>query len=417
MLSTSKDILKFADVFHMSVRKTESFNMKKMGSALVEYILPIAIIGILVGWGLYALSQNNVILNFFASSNNSTINKSAGSIVIGNISDNTLNISAGGQYGGSKATPVEKCVAGKCTIDFGDYYLKNIPEDFSDFISTAGSAGASHELSSIMEQLATQLEIEGEAAAAEEFRKLANLGHFTANMQKQIEADANFCSSDPDPGACFIDKIKNTKTITIPSEVSSLLPDTNFTGQIDYFTLQRTSSVGFARMMKNTNPTYYENNKNKFPGFKMLEYLDNLQSSSASTPIKNTAIALIQQLSDVSSIMDKGVQAFFYNTYGGTSVDGYNYNYYNDNSDLVYDDFNMYYSNDYADFYHTSPTSGTAGYDVMTGSRIFLDVSAPDFPTVSSIKNPKSSQNSDVKSVLMCVAGKDIDTGHECNNY
>ncbi|MEW5820363.1 MAG: hypothetical protein AB1782_09245 [Cyanobacteriota bacterium] len=93
------------------------------------------------------------------------------------------------QLGGNLDSPVIKCSNRNCSIDYGDFVLNGIPEDFGSFVEASGTSGGTEKLAAILEQIAVQLEQKGDTAGSKDFRDLANTLHIVARIDKSIESD------------------------------------------------------------------------------------------------------------------------------------------------------------------------------------------------------------------------------------
>lgn len=185
--------------------------IKIKGSALVEYALPITLIGLVVGLSLYYLSSSGSLTNLFANTFNSKYSPTNKTLEINKNSDKVslLVNPMAGSFGGSSAQPIEKCNGTQCTIDFGEFILTGIPENFSEYVQSNGTSGSVDELCKLLLQIADQLEEKGNTAGAKDYRNLANLGYFYADMQEQIENAADSCKTSTSlsiSGSCMVIK-------------------------------------------------------------------------------------------------------------------------------------------------------------------------------------------------------------------
>ena len=145
-----------------------------LGSSLVDYILPTALIGIVVGGGIYSIYDNGTLTKFMvASVGNGDINQ--GKLAFGTTGDDpssawNTNPNSSNNKNPPK-TPSEPappagvvCSSGTCSVTLGAYTLSGVPQDFSEFASTAGSSPDSlmEKMAALMNQIATQVEAEGD---------------------------------------------------------------------------------------------------------------------------------------------------------------------------------------------------------------------------------------------------------------
>ena len=155
----------------------------KDGSNLIEYVIPMALVGIIVGVGLYQIISSGVLRSFIISSNPITYDQSTKKAVI---SQNKQEEKILYDTLPHNEEPIFTCAKGLCDIDFGDFILTGIPENFEEFVKTQGTAGGTEELIALLEQIAAQLEEKGDNDLAAEIRDLANLGHIIAQAEKKI---------------------------------------------------------------------------------------------------------------------------------------------------------------------------------------------------------------------------------------
>ncbi|MEA2022288.1 MAG: hypothetical protein U9N08_07425, partial [Candidatus Caldatribacteriota bacterium] len=192
---------------------------RQKGSALIDYMLPTALIGIVVGLGLYYMFSENLFTKFITASANMKVDLAKGQAVIGHFKEDSSSLV---YYD----TPTQSCTEGTCIIDFGPFPLTGLPENFSEFIETSGSAGATDKLFAIAEQIADYLKDTGDLEGAKEFRELANLGHFMSDIQETVEDELKSCQSESDVVACFDNKYNdNSIDIALPANLNDVLPN------------------------------------------------------------------------------------------------------------------------------------------------------------------------------------------------
>lgn len=158
----------------------------KNGSALVDYVIPTAVIGAVVGFGLYSLASSGTMSRFLATSLDLNINPKTGAAQISGFNNNSITA---GSLGGSPDNPVTKCIANNCSIDFGDFVLNNVPDNFASTVETNGNAGGTEELLSMLEQFVMQMEADPDTTP-EEIAALKNLlarGYEVVAIERQFE--------------------------------------------------------------------------------------------------------------------------------------------------------------------------------------------------------------------------------------
>lgn len=134
------------------------------GSALVDYILPTAVVGVVVGFGLFTIFKDDLLSNFISASTNAQVQDgvlamtslgdsggTSGLVSDGGTEDETSGVPADL---GEITDPATSCSGGMCTMSFKGVSLTGIPEDFAEFIETSGPASGTHSIASILKQVA-----------------------------------------------------------------------------------------------------------------------------------------------------------------------------------------------------------------------------------------------------------------------
>ncbi|MGD9581889.1 MAG: hypothetical protein AB7V50_10990 [Vampirovibrionia bacterium] len=260
-------------------------NRKNIGSALVDYMVPTAVIGLVLGMGLYYLVSEDKILNFSAASAKMDIKAGDQMAIVGNkVSTNDMwdNFSAG-SFDGTEENPVSNCQSGTCIIDYGDFILNGIPEDFNEYVQANGTSGGTDKLVSILNQMADQLEQKGKTSEADELRDLANLGAFIADTQENAENDANTCknttSTSDERAMCLESAMLDLNGIPLPDNISDILTTFNTGGSGHDLSLISSSVVGDAKYTQVTNPTTFDIFKTEFPAYAMVDVFESIKNN------------------------------------------------------------------------------------------------------------------------------------------
>lgn len=363
--------------------------MKKQnkGASLAQYGIIIALIALVLVPILYVFGETIIdsFREFYTclreSPDYSNPNNGANNPVFKNPAANPQNHIAGGQLGGTPDNPVKKCENNVCTIDYGEFALQGIPEDFSEHVTSSGSSGGSDTLMALIEQIAQQLEEKGDVAGAQQYRDLANLGHFLAGMERKSETILG--SLDPnkkgnlDSGS-FIAIAKNTIT-TVPDNVKNLLP--GITRKTTDFTTYLSIDLGEARKLQQDNPKKFQNSADSNICYKFIEVYDQIMSNPAySENMKAVTQELYLQMNDIT-------EQYKHNA---TSVLRY----------AIFVD-------------HGDPITYNV-YDPITGDKISTD--KLEMMDTEGFLHPQSSTNSDINSALICVAGHNHDHSRDCHD-
>ncbi|MEW5822609.1 MAG: hypothetical protein AB1782_20620 [Cyanobacteriota bacterium] len=291
-----------------------------------------------------------------------------------NIAQNVTsdNKDQAGSLGGTPDKPVSQCDGGSCTIDFGAYLLKGIPEDFGDYVEISGNSGGTDVLVSLLYQLADQLEEKGDSVGAQQFRDLANLGHYTGMIENKVEdlaeRDPNCTQMDNFCYVSLYDSFKN-KSPDIPENISNLLPgyDTHLESVMGQNRLDLAAKTYYE------NPTLFYENKDKYSSFKMYELYQNIKTSSTiSDNLKSTATEILKQMSQLK--MEMAQVALYSGRVGSISE----------------------------------------AYDFETGNFLYTFPSDSATPSLTNLTHPQYSFGTHLRSALVCTTGKFDDTGKAC---
>lgn len=160
------------------------------GSAIIEYVLPLVLVGVVVGLGIFYLASDNKLKYYFANSGGYEVDKSTGKL--SNKLDNntpliTNNIKTviAGSLGGTPEKPEIQCKSGTCDIDLGNFILQGVPDDYSEIIETAGASGGTETAAELLLELSDTIEVDEQTK--NNIKKLAQLGYQIADIEQQIE--------------------------------------------------------------------------------------------------------------------------------------------------------------------------------------------------------------------------------------
>lgn len=348
---------------------------KFSGSALVDYAIPTLLIGIVAGLGFTYMHSNGLITNFMAASSNMKIDGSK-AIVGNNPLSTSTTTSTTTSSTATPDSPVIVCVAGTCTIDFGDFKLNDVPEDFASYIASNGSSVGTDKLMELLEQLAIQL---NDPATPEDegapFRIMAELGHFIARNEESLENDIK-ANGDLD-----MDRVN---AIDVPASIASLLTGlsldcssstaTSGCSMADNYSKVMSNTFGDVLTTKTSMPAFYADSVKNNPMYAFYDKFEEVMNSpDYPDSAKKIAQEVLLSLDDIT-----------FNFQGQTSTL---------NNNLI------------SPITHKDPITG----DVIA-SGITYTLNDAD------LTNPQSSFYTDLDSAILCTAGKDIDTGVACHN-
>ncbi|MEW5822262.1 MAG: hypothetical protein AB1782_18860 [Cyanobacteriota bacterium] len=267
----------------------------------MDYIIPTALVGLTLGLALYSLDSNGSILKFLKSSLNMKSGTNTQEVVVESLTTPSSAAAKAGSLGGTPDNPVSQCSYNNCTIDFGSYILTGIPKDFSDFVESSGNSGGTDALTSLLYQLADQLEAEGDTTGAQQFRDLANLGHYSAMIEQQVETLAESKCTALD-SFCYEYIYSNQNPVNAPDNVSNLL--TNITA-VPLEVNMMHNRLDIAANYFFNNPTAFNTNKEIFSSFKMYEiYQDIMNKPGYSDSLKSITKEIVNQINNLKIEMD-----------------------------------------------------------------------------------------------------------------
>ncbi|MGD9581888.1 MAG: hypothetical protein AB7V50_10985, partial [Vampirovibrionia bacterium] len=255
------------------------------GSALVDYIVPTAVVGLVVGMSLYALVSEDKILNFSAASARMDIKKGEQMAIVGRKeSTNSMwdKITAG-SFGGTEDTPVSNCQSGSCIIDYGNFILNGIPENLEEFVEVNGTSAGTDSIASAMEEIADQLVKDGESQAAQQVKDLSKMFKIMALLEKEEEKAASTAKTPTEYEAL----IKTKDSFKIPSELKEAIPTFIEDNKSVYDELYWKIGEEKQSLLKYTDETIREKRKqNNFTDNIVLKFDEVMESSNISSTMK-----------------------------------------------------------------------------------------------------------------------------------
>lgn len=269
---------------------------KNKGASLVQYAIIIALIAIFLVpiFFLLGININNILTAFNnALKNNNDI-----------ITTNLINSgSTGPSTPPAIPAPVKSCSGGNCDIDFGDFVLTGIPEDFSTFIHDEGSSRGTDMLASLIAQMADNYENINGPDSAKELTEIVNLMKFVASIQAKVE------SFIPESGSISYysyDKKLDETTMPLPDNLKDIL--TSYNTSSDMYSLIR--DLGSSRLSLISDPSSAE----RRPEAAILTRLDQVISSGKYSQTEVATLkSILSQFNEVGSHMDGEITtAFFY---------------------------------------------------------------------------------------------------------
>lgn len=272
-----------------------------------------------------------------------------------------------GDLGGTPEKPVKQCNNGSCVIDFGKFALSNLPENFNSYIDTAGSSGGTAMLSDFISQISDQLKAQGLNAEADDIKKLSNLGHNLASIEKSIEEKVKACNKDSTCVQGF-----RYQPLEKPANFNDSIA--TFPSGRDYDGMVADLAIGYERITYNNDPTVFN---------------EQVQNGHITAVFLNQYENVLKNPNIIDPI--KGVLKELYWDIGTIGED------LNDNMAAIYTNYNGPQTT-------ADPLTGSTFSMPGIGGNLF-----------DNLENYKASRISNFDSALICGAGYSSDTGSICH--
>lgn len=349
-------------------------NRKSFGSAMAQYAIIIGIIAVVlvpVFFVMGNLINDNFkgFSSFFSNADPQENNNTTNNIP----SDTNINVPttplAGGSLGGTPQNPVKNCENGICTLDYGEFTLQGLPDNFTEIVETTGTSAGTTELAKLLDQMIAQMEGKVDPKELQEIKDLANMGHLIADYEQFVEEYAKTCDTKADPRLCMGDFLyRSAATYTPPS---------NLTNQLTGLTLDFSGPGNILEIGGSMNA--YVNNKADFDLNKDTKlaksFVDQYQEVMNNTAFSDTQKDIVKELYwQIGTMATELDNVIWSSGSGNYETDTY--------------------------------------YDPITLEKISYDVTAFK-PT--DIYEPNYSYTTDLDSALICAAGYHSDTGVQCH--
>lgn len=260
--------------------------MKDFGNALIQYALIIALVSVGVGFSFFSLG--NLLVTNLTSFKDMLAAGNKASHQSVNVQNKTNNeqhpnnpINADIIQSSSLVTPETICSSGNCAIQFGNYTLVGIPENFNEFVETAGASGGTEKLATMTLQLADQLDAEGKTLEADQIRTLANLEHSLATFQNIVEKELSSCAKSDTAVNCWNNIYSKpiSDFTTDPNLLDPYNPDRSLNTVLTHIELGEVNNSGINQIQEQSDnhmiagmliESYYtiQNNQNLDPSVK-----------------------------------------------------------------------------------------------------------------------------------------------------
>lgn len=275
--------------------------------------------------------------------------------------------------------PEKTCSGDSCSINFGNFILTGIPSNYHGFIETHGTSGGTDKLLSMLEQIADQLEEDGDIEGAKEYRELANLGHFLASIEERLENAAKACEGETNSFECFNDNLsrKVKKNLNTPENIKHLIPEFS-ANNLQFGSYDQVLTIDYAVNQFHNNTTDFNNDKEMLLSYAIADKFQSIiNNEKYSDSMKSVTVELMNNISDLSRDIGQIAHLSGKATFDGT-------------------------------------THGVLStYDMITGER--LEMKSYDIENINDALDSHVSIITNIDSALICAAGSNADTGRECH--
>lgn len=161
-------------------------NSMSKGASLSQYGIVIALLGVALVPVFFimgeTISKQFASFNTIMTDNNATIIANAGTGTgTGSVEEETDTTSEA-----SLDKPKINCDKDSCIIDYGEYVLKGIPNNFKEYVQSSGTSGGTEYLATLIEQIAETVDLE--EGTKNLIFQLANNGHSIATAERSLDS-------------------------------------------------------------------------------------------------------------------------------------------------------------------------------------------------------------------------------------
>ena len=344
------------------------------GSVLSQYGIIIALIALAIIPVFFLMGQiiNNNFKGFntlYTDMNDQASNNSTSTPINQSFPTITDLNSLAGSLKGTPENPAKDCVNGFCTLDYGEFALQGIPDNFTEIIESTGTSAGTNTLALLLDQMIAQMEGNVDEINLQEIKKLSNMGHLIADYERYVEDFAKQCDNTADPKACMGDFLYNgTANYTPPDKLINQLSNLN----LDFSNPGNILEVGGGMDNYVNDINTFNTNIDSQLCYAFVDQYNTVMNNSAFTDAqKNIVKELYWQIGSMATELDNIIWS------SGSS------NYLSDNY-----------------------------IDPLTLEQYSYDISAFE---PNDIYTPSYSNTSDLDSALICAAGYHSDSGLQCH--
>lgn len=168
------------------------YNRSYSGNAIAQYGIIILLVAVAVIPAFFLLgstiTKELAKMGIGLAEGQSTTNGSNTDNTGGTSASDPVVIEAG-SLGGTPSNPIMNCTGNFCSIDYGNYVLNGIPEDFNNYIESSGASGGVDLLAGMLDQILANSTFE-DPQTQSMLENLANSGHNIAEVMGRLETTA-----------------------------------------------------------------------------------------------------------------------------------------------------------------------------------------------------------------------------------
>lgn len=315
---------------------------KRLGSSLVDYVIPTLVVGLALGTSLYYFYSNGTLKDFISASSKGDLTKQKGVMVLNDKAssiNSPFNSFSPGALGGTESKPVKACDNSICTIDFGTYVVQGVPANWDSFVESTGTAGSTSKLTNILEQIYEDASTEAcpknasNCKKTQELKSLVELAKTMAQIQTNVETVAKACQQTSAPVTCLYTTLKSTPNdIDLTASAESILSDFNkkdkiadfssdpfsniyqqypaFKENLSIYNSLSANQIDVSRYMQMSYSSLFNARKNSYPSYAMIDAYDKAMKSNSLTPSMKTNITnVFKELDKLNSDLSTKVYA------------------------------------------------------------------------------------------------------------
>ena len=221
-----------------------------------------------------------------------------------------------GSLNGTISMPKSQCDGDTCVIDYGDFILKGIPEDFSSYIKTHGASRGNDVLTNLLNTLTEAYDETSHEDLNTKLKKLAALSDVMQQVNNVSRSKVSDCATNPDPIACTKALNLNPGDITLTPIQQSLLPDFLLSSELVYNSLSNNDLYTTYNEVESMGTPM-----DGAPGYEFFKLAQEVMSDPNMTP---ATIELVQSITKTTQEINGAMHGEYFgiNCIGKTCIGG-----------------------------------------------------------------------------------------------